>query len=139
MMKCKLTGACCCCPQGKAEWMLRSGLGLFILVHGILLLKGGLTGFVESSAPTFENTLLPVAIARGFLYLLPFIEVILGALLVARVKRDEALLATGLFLIILMFGNTVRMQFDYVQGDMLYLLITAITLKLGCACKEEKK
>lgn len=74
-------GGCCgsgCC---HSSYILRLALGGMLLVAGILKFKGGMGTFVDGTAAMFTDTILPMAIVKGFLTLVPLLEVVLGAMI----------------------------------------------------------
>ena len=79
---------------------LRLALGGMLLLYGIAKFKMGIATFAAESSVMFGETIIPVALAKGFLSATPVIEVVLGALiLLGLYTRHAALLAAFLFAI----------------------------------------
>ena len=108
--------------------LLRWALGLLFLVGGVaklFMLRGFVTGYL---VPAFEKTFLPVWLLTLYGYALPFVEAALGIALLLGVCRTTTLLATGLTLISLAFGQMLIQGHAVVANIMLYLLMTALAL-----------
>ena len=71
-------------------------------------------------AVTFEGTLLPMTLVHVFLNMIPYIEVILGAMTLLGFYTRWALLAGISFYVVLMFGHTVRQNWSGVHLVMHY-------------------
>lgn len=69
---------CCSSVTGYA---LRLALGGMLLLMGIAKFSGGVDAFVTGSMPMFEGSLIPLALAKAYLTLVPLLEVVLGALM----------------------------------------------------------
>jgi thiosulfate dehydrogenase (quinone) large subunit len=133
-----------CQARGLAVALVRWALGLMFLVGGVaklFMLKGFVSGYL---LPAFEKTFLPAWLVGLYGYALPFVETILGVLLLVGLCRRAALLTAGLTLISLAFGQMLIQGHGIVANIMLYVLMTAAvlygqeydTLVLpGCRCK----
>jgi thiosulfate dehydrogenase [quinone] large subunit len=129
--------------RGLAIALIRWALGVMFLVGGVSKLSK-VTGFVTGYlVPAFAKTFLPGWMVCGYGYALPFVEAILGVLLLVGVCRAAALLVTGLTLISLAFGQMLIQGNAVVANIMLYLLMTAVALYgqaydtwtiCGCGC-----
>ena len=62
-------------------YVLRLALGGFLLIMGISKFSGGVNEFVTNSMAVFEGTLMPLALAKAYLTLVPLLEVVVGGLL----------------------------------------------------------
>ena len=81
-------------------------------------------------AATFEDTFLPMTLVHTFLYMIPYIEVVLGTLTLLGLQMRWALLGGISFYVILMFGHTVRQNWAGVHIVMHYGLYYWILLVL---------
>ncbi len=123
-----------------SEWLLRGSFGIFLLFSGIGKFMMGMDNFVGFVVPSFEETFLPLLIAKGFAYAIPFLEIILSICLLSGYKRDWALVGTGKFLVILMFGHLIKGENESVGALFIYIFIIAYTLslpKFKCCCEEK--
>jgi thiosulfate dehydrogenase [quinone] large subunit len=124
---------CCNCvdPKSLAPALIRWALGLLFLVGGIGKLMN-LGGFVNGYLlPAFEKTVLPGGLVAAYGYALPFVEVLLGVLLILGLCRTCALALTGVTLISLGFGQILLRQHGTVANIYLYVLMTALALWMG--------
>ena len=113
-----------------SEWLLRGSFGIFLLFSGIGKFMMGIDTFVGFIVPGFEETFLPKLLVTAFAYAMPFLEFLLGLWLLTGFKRDWALIGTGKFLAILMFGLLLQGNVDTVNKVFIYIFIIAYTLSL---------
>ena len=69
------------CHHELSSYVLRLALGGLLLIVGIGKFSGGVEAFVSGAAPMFDGTLIPMTLAKGFLTLVPLLEVVVGGLL----------------------------------------------------------
>lgn len=122
------TAKCCSCDAracgvALARWVI----GVVLLFAGIGKL-GNVSGFVGYVTSQFEKTWLPKAILLPYGYALPFVEVILGALLLLGIARNLVLFVAGLFFISLTFGQVLLSQPQVIFQNMIYTVITGTIL-----------
>jgi thiosulfate dehydrogenase [quinone] large subunit len=93
-----------------------------LFFHGFMRIiqTGGVAVWEQPMATTFEETFLPMALVHAFLYMIPYIEVLLGAMTLLGLYTRWALLAGVSFYVILMFGHTVRQNWAGVHIIMHY-------------------
>ena len=101
--------------------LFRITLGLDMFLHGVMRLPT-LSMWVDTQTQLFANSLLPTFMVRGFLYVLPFPEAVIGALLIVGFFTREALIAGSLVMIILIFGTGTRQDWTTVGLQMVYAL-----------------
>jgi thiosulfate dehydrogenase [quinone] large subunit len=106
--------------------LFRITLGVNILGHGLVRLiyfgVGGLEPWVSEQAALFEGHLLPMWLVHGFLYVLPFIEVVLGVLTTFGLFTIPALVAGTVMMFVLVVGNLARQAWGTVGNNMHYVL-----------------
>jgi thiosulfate dehydrogenase [quinone] large subunit len=90
--------------------LLRVTVGMMFLFFGVGKLLGGVGGFASGMTEGFADTFLPSPLVGLFVYVLPFAEVAIGALLVLGLFNVATLTLTGLLVLALTFGKVV--QFD---------------------------
>lgn len=111
-----------------ATWitlLVRFSLGTVFIAHGIgkvLSYPQAPTGIIEG----FAETWLPGFVVVPFAYALPFLELILGAMLFLGFKYIPALVATGIMLGILSFGKVVQGQPQGVAPNLTYLIVVLV-------------
>jgi thiosulfate dehydrogenase [quinone] large subunit len=110
--------------------LFRIALGLDMFLHGVMRLLpspanpsvSNLSGWVDTTTKLFDNSFLPTALVRGFLYFLPVPEAIIGALLMIGYFTRPALIAGSVTIIILIFGTGTRQDWTTIGSQMLYAL-----------------
>jgi thiosulfate dehydrogenase (quinone) large subunit len=117
-------------PQAAAVALGRWMLGFIFLFYGLGKLPD-IAGFARMLALRFESTWLPGFLVLSFGFVLPVIEVALGALLLVGLARNGVLFATGLLLIALAFGQVVLRDPAVVFYNTVYLFLTASLLFAG--------
>jgi thiosulfate dehydrogenase [quinone] large subunit len=115
--------------DGKAAALAlgRWSLGIVFLFSGIGKLRH-VSGFVAAIIGQFEQTWLPSVLVSLFSHVLPFVEVVLGLLLLLGVFRQPVLFATGVLLLHLIFGQVLLGQPQVVFFNCGYLFMTAALL-----------
>lgn len=112
----------------KPIHILRIGLGIDMLMHGLIRLPI-LSTFVSKSTAKFGTTFLPSVLVSSFLYALPFIEIVIGALILLGGKVGRAgIVGGGLFMAVLLFGTTVKQEWDVAAEQVTYLVAFALAL-----------
>jgi thiosulfate dehydrogenase [quinone] large subunit len=120
-----------CDPRAGAVALGRWCLGTLFLFFGIGKLSN-VSGFAESLGRQFEKTWLPAGLLAIFGHALPYLETILGVLLLLGLFRDLTLFATGLLLIVLTFGQVLLGNGQVIFSNTCYLFLTA-----GAAVSEQ--
>lgn len=93
--------------QRIAYALLRIILGVNIFMHGLSRLLAGPAHFVTKITTQFAPTSLPHWSLTGFAILLPWVEALLGLLLLLGLWTRFALIAGSLLMLILTFGSTL--------------------------------
>ena len=107
----------------------RITLGVNIFFHGTMRLITGLDPWVQMQAKVFvDNPLLPMWAVLAFLYALPFVEAILGALTALGLFTRWALLAGSAMIFWLVFGNLTRQDWGTVGNNMHYVLYYSLMI-----------
>jgi thiosulfate dehydrogenase [quinone] large subunit len=114
----------------KAIHILRIGLGINMLMHGLVRIPN-LNGFVTKASGGFANTPMPPALVSGFLHVLPFIEALIGLLILIGGKAGRiGYIAGGLLITLLIFGTDLHQDWATTSQQMIYLLAFAVALHL---------
>lgn len=113
-----------------AHLLLRLIPGVLFLFAGLNKFLGGYLGFVNGMSGMFAEaeTWLPMLMVKPYAYVLPFAEVILGALLIVGLFTRQALVLSGLLLLSLAFGQILLGNHDTVFRIMAYVGLTAAAL-----------
>jgi len=107
----------------------RITLGMNIFFHGAMRLITGLDAWVTMQAAVFtKQPILPMWSVFAFLYVLPFIEVVLGTLTFLGLYTRWALIGGSVMMLILVFGNDTRQDWGTVGNNMHYVLYYALLI-----------
>ena len=107
--------------QQLAFFLARITIGINFLMHGIVRLPK-LSAFAAGLTQGFSETYLPEFLILPFAYVLPFIELILGILLLAGLKTRFALAASSVLIAILIFGSAFKEDWAGVGTQMIYAI-----------------
>lgn len=109
-------------------FVLRVGLGLNLLMHGLARIFGGVSNFTEPTIQEFSKTFLPTWSVSLFLNVLPYFEGGLGLLILFGLFTRFSLVLVSVEMLFLMFGMTLLEKWDLVGTQMIYLLTYYILL-----------
>jgi thiosulfate dehydrogenase [quinone] large subunit len=110
-----------------ATLLLRLLLGVLFLSAGLGKF-GDLAGFRQYIHAQFDATFLGGPLLTVFAYLLPFVEVLIGALLVLGLQTRPVLALTALTLLVLFFGLMVKRE-PLASQNALYFVIAVYALR----------
>jgi thiosulfate dehydrogenase (quinone) large subunit len=110
-----------------AYLLLRLTLGINIMLHGVVRLPA-LGAFAEGTVQQFAGTPLPAVAVRLFGLSLPFLETVIGLLLIVGLWTRWALVAGALLIAALVFGTALRSDWETLSIQMLYAIIYYLLL-----------
>jgi thiosulfate dehydrogenase [quinone] large subunit len=108
-----------------AYLLLRTTIGLNIFIHGLSRLLMGLTVFADSLVPMFAKTFLPGWSVYAFGLVLPWVETILGILLLLGFRTRIGLVGSSALLFVLTFGTSIRQDWNTAGLQLIYAAIFA--------------
>jgi thiosulfate dehydrogenase [quinone] large subunit len=113
-----------------AHGLLRLTLGVAMLMHGVVRIHGGVGKFAGTITELFRShgSLLPSPAVHGFGLIAPPVEVLLGALLIAGLFSLPTLIATGLWMITLVFGSSTIQDWAAVQIQLVYSIVVFLLI-----------
>ncbi len=111
-----------------AFFVARITIGVNFLVHGLVRIPK-LSKFAEGMTKEFSETYLPEIVVLPFAYMLPFIELILGVLLVLGWKTKFASVAGGILIAVLLFGMAIQEDWGGVGNLMVYAIFFFLLIK----------
>lgn len=111
-----------------AYLFLRLLVGLNIAMHGIARILAGPEHFAASLLPEFQKTPLLQWSVYVFGLVLPWVEAILGLLLLAGLKTRATLVGGLLVMMALTFGTTLRQDWNAAGTQLVYGLAYAALL-----------
>jgi len=116
--------------QRHAYLLLRAFTGLDFFGHGFARIFTGshLSGFAHTMSQGMSTSPLPALLTLAAGYTIPIVEVIVGTLLLLGLFTRFALTAAFLLMFVLMFGVTMKQDWNAAGQQMLYGLILAILL-----------
>lgn len=121
-----------------ASSLLRYALGILMLFAGLGKFQMGIDMVATSTAAGYSATILPVAVAKYFMYVLPFIEVILGIWLISGLMKKYSFRAIGVLFLILIVGLFLKGDMNTVNQIFVYLLVTSAGIKMENGIENEK-
>lgn len=108
---------------------LRLSIGILFFFAGLNKLLNGLQFFVQTHiVHQFAETWIPSLLLYPFGYLLPFVELIGGFLVILGLFTRRALIVLGVVLLMLQFGQMVLRGSETVAQIANYILILGATL-----------
>lgn len=112
-----------------ANWVMRIGLGINMLMHGLVRIPK-LTTFVTKMAAGFAQTPLPPVLTKSFLYALPFVEFAVGILILLGGQFSRwGYFSGGLAIGALLFGTTLKEDWNGAGTQMIYVVAFYLALR----------
>ena len=120
-------------PEGAATLLIRFSIGMLFLIAGLnkFFGEGGPAGAANWIISDFKDTILPSFVVVPFAYVLPYLEALIGVVLIIGVLTPCAFTVSGLLLIVLAFGMAIKQQHAVVANNLNYAFIAAIGLWLS--------
>ena len=112
-----------------AYFALRLTLGVNIFVHGaIRIFWTGANTFVEGTVKGFAESPLSEFAVRGFAWIIPFAEIVLGATLLVGLLTRWSLFFGALLMTALVFGTATKSDWNGLSTQMIYAAIYYLML-----------
>ena len=102
--------------------LFRITLGVNMFFHGFMRIISDTGAWVEGLVVTFSGSFLPEMSVRVFLHVLPYYELVLGALLILGLVTWWTCVGGALMMLVLLFGNTTRQDWGTAGNNMHYTL-----------------
>lgn len=115
-------------PQQWGYLTLRLTLGINMLMHGLTRIISGVGEFAEMTSAGFADSPMPLGLAKAFLIGLPFIELIIGAMMVVGLFTRYALIAGGFLITLLTFGSTAQQNWSAAGVQLPYAIAFSLLL-----------
>lgn len=103
--------------------LLRLTLGINIAMHGISRVLTGPSAFAASLTRQFAGTPLPDFAVRSFGYALPWLEALIGLLILCGAFTRVALVAGALLIVVLTFGSTLHQDWEVAGLQLIYAAV----------------
>jgi thiosulfate dehydrogenase [quinone] large subunit len=121
--------SCSCSNRSLAYVVFRIVLGTTFLFHGVArMLGGGIEAFASGTTKIFTGTPLPAGLVHAFLSGLPYVEGILGVLILLGLFTRWALAIGSLLIAVLIFGTSMRSDWVTVSIQMIYAIALYLAL-----------
>jgi thiosulfate dehydrogenase (quinone) large subunit len=114
--------------RSLAYLLLRVVLGINIAVHGFSRLYSGPAAFAEAMVSMFAKTPLPAWSVHAFAMCLPWVEALVGLLVLFGAASRLAYVIGMLEIAALTFGSALRQDWDAAGLQLTYALIYAVLL-----------
>jgi thiosulfate dehydrogenase [quinone] large subunit len=108
--------------------LLRLAIATSMFGHGFVRLFK-LDGFSKWMVGNFEKSMLPEALVLPFSYTLPFLEFIIGLLLIFGLFTRQALIAGCLVMIALIFGSSMVENWEAIPSQLIHIAFFALLLQ----------
>lgn len=110
-----------------AYFFVRVTMGVNLFGHGLARIVK-VQNFAESMSKNFEKSWLPQNIVYGWGVILPFVELIIGLLLIVGFKTKLANIAGTILILILLFGSSTIENWEAMGVQMIYALFFYLLL-----------
>lgn len=116
--------------RSTAYLLMRATFGTVFLFFGVTKFTRGVGAFAGGMQQRFAGK-LPMLIVAPFGYSLPFLEVLLGTLILLGLFNSISLFCSGLLLMVLTFGMVILGDTPTVANNLIYVLINFVLLYLS--------
>jgi thiosulfate dehydrogenase [quinone] large subunit len=116
--------------QRLAYLLLRLIAGMDFFGHGFARIFTGthLGGFAHGMVGEMAKSPLPFSLVLATGYVVPCVELVIGVLLLAGVATRFALVLAMLLMLVLMFGITMKQEWNVAEQQLFYGLVLAVLL-----------
>lgn len=111
-----------------AYLLLRVTIGVNIFIHGVTRILGGTSKFAFTLDQGFRGTPLPPSFVFGFAMALPWIEAVIGFLVLIGLFSRLALSVGALLILVLTFGSTLHQDWESAGLQLIYASVYAALL-----------
>jgi thiosulfate dehydrogenase (quinone) large subunit len=109
--------------------VLRGCLGFAFMLHGVArIFFGHFHPYLTEYTNRFVGSPLPLVVAKTFLAVLPFVEAVLGFLLLIGLATRYTLCFCGFIMFCLLFGTCLRQDWNGAQTQLIYTFLFAYLL-----------
>lgn len=112
-----------------SSYVLRLAVGGLLLIAGIAKFSGGVEAFVSSSTGMFEGTVIPVALAKIYLTVLPLLEVVMGGLLILGLFTSVAA-SVASFMFALFIVGLAATKSDAITNSFIFMFASLWLTKM---------
>jgi thiosulfate dehydrogenase [quinone] large subunit len=116
--------------KSLAYALLRIAFGINFAGHGLVRIYNGVDAFATTTAEHLAKSPLPHSLTFGFSYVIPFLESILGLVLILGIFTRAALVCGAVFMMLLTIGIASNQQWDIASQQLIYSAIFFLLLYL---------
>ena len=116
--------------KSLAYALLRIAFGINFAGHGLVRSYNGVDAFATTTAEHLAKSHLPHSLTFGFSYAIPFLESILGLVLILGIFTRAALVCGAVFMMLLTIGVASNQQWDIASQQLIYSTIFFLLLYL---------
>jgi thiosulfate dehydrogenase [quinone] large subunit len=111
-----------------AYFLLRVTIGTNIFIHGLSRILAGPSHFADALVPAFQHAPIPSSFVRLFALTLPYVESVVGLLVLIGIRTRLALVAGSLLILTLTFGATLNQDWESAGLQLIYAIVYASLL-----------
>ena len=89
-------------------FFFRIMVGINLFFHGFMRVLTGLSTWEAGLATQFVDTFLPMPLVHVALYMIPIVEIVIGAMTILGLYTRWAIYGGVILMVVLLFGHTVR-------------------------------
>lgn len=108
--------------------LLRLAIGTSLFGHGLVRMPK-LAAFSNWMVDSFSNSILPEFLVRPFSYVLPFVELITGLLLIVGLFTKQTLVVACLAMTSLILGSALIESWDAISVQLIHVAFLAVLLQ----------
>lgn len=112
-----------------ATLVIRITLGISFLFHGINRIYSGVGEFSKNMVVKFADSSLPEIVILPFSYLMPFLWIVIGILILLKLRIKQVLVAAFIFSNLIIIGICVVGQWGALSIQFFHILMIYILLK----------
>lgn len=110
-----------------AYTLLRLVFGINFMVHGLVRI-GNIPGFVTSQVALYEGLPVPEFMISIPAFFIPIVELIAGVLMIIGFQTRNAIIASFVLMLPLMFGVCLLQKWDTAASQLIYCVVLFILL-----------
>lgn len=110
-------------PKALAYALLRIAIGVNFAGHGLIRFHIGVSQFASGTTEHLSKSPLPHGLILAFLYMVPFVEALVGLALIFGLGTRFALVISSVLMICLTIGVTSNQQFETAGTQLLYSFV----------------
>lgn len=106
--------------------ILRVLFGMALFMHGAARFIGGIEKYATPTIAGFANVALPHGLVVFTVYAIPYVELIVGALLIGGMLTRLSLWVTAVLMMALIFGTSMEQNWAVLAIQLNYVLLIAL-------------